>query len=306
MAFPPLKSGDRITRDWFNKLISYMNSLSLSGDGITTRVSHGSAGTVVSAVPQIAEADRRARGGSIPTIGEDFIVTATGALTLHVSRGRVVLPSGVLTLFSTSGTTITMPSASSDYYLVVVYLPISVEPGIIGNVYISAAFGLTMPFDCVHQATIAKVTISGGTITRIQQIKSDPVLDRFVEFDGQVVPYYSSGLPYGVGVAPPAVIADGDGSAFYVSQVDIRNGIAVNPKNAGQFYEFSGRKTIVSGKGRLFVYQTTTEAPSVSFFNDTSDLAGKYGCYLADIAISNGKCTNIVQHNYGTAVLIEI
>ena len=81
MAFPPLKSGDRITRDWFNKLISYMNSLSLSGDGITTRVSHGSAGTVVSAVPQIAEADRRARGGGAEKPGGFYRDPKTGIVT---------------------------------------------------------------------------------------------------------------------------------------------------------------------------------------------------------------------------------
>lgn len=303
--FPNLKQGDPINRRWFNDLIGFCNSLVLRGDGRTTRVNRTASGTTVSTIPQPVTAGGGG-GASLPTTGEDFIVTKTGTLTLHVSMGRVVLPSGVLTLFSPSGTTITMPSASGDYYLVVVYSPISMAPGIIGNVYISAVYGLTMPFDYVHQATIAEVTISGGSVSGIHQIKGDPIIDRFEEFSGQVVPYYSSGLPYGVGIAPPAVIVAGDASPFYATQVDVRGGNAVNPKNVGRFYNYFGRITVTAGKDRIFAWQTSTEAPSVEAVNDSTDLSGKYGCYIADIAISGGKCARIDQHNYGTAVFIEI
>lgn len=225
--FPPLKSGDRITRTWFNKLIAYMNSLSLSGDGRTTRVSHGSAGTVVSAVPQIAEA-----GGGGGGVEWWNTVEKTGDLTVtvrHPGQNAATLP------------VITFPSGSASYF--VAYFRTTDRENTAGadpkpeaaphELYAYFAASSTgnpnaLYFDLIHGVDVqilAFVSVSGSSISRIVQYSSAPQ----ILSTRQVNAYFSSFVNldifpvYDNWNSTPRLVTIED---FYCTKFRIRGGVS--------------------------------------------------------------------------------
>lgn len=237
LKFPHLASGDRITRTWFNRLIDYCNSLSLSGDGRTTRVSHGSAGTVVSAIPQSVEA--AGGGGGVSWWNA---VVKTGALTVtvqHPGQNAATLP------------VITFPSGTASYF--VAYFRTTDRENTAGidpkpeasphELYAYfAADGSGNPdalyFDLIHGVEVqilAFVSVVGSEIARIVQYSSAPQILR----TRQVNTYFSSFVNldifpvYDNWNSTPRLVTVED---FYCTKFRIRGGVSFfSPRYDGIF-----------------------------------------------------------------------
>ena len=77
--FPEPASGQQIPRGWFARLVRFMNTLVLHGDGSYTQVKHTDDGTFVTLTPAAIDALNRA-GGSAPAAvaNQDLSVSVSG------------------------------------------------------------------------------------------------------------------------------------------------------------------------------------------------------------------------------------
>lgn len=118
--FPAPVSGQPIPRGWFARLVRFMNSLILHGDGSYTQVKHTDDGTFVTLTPSAVDALKRASGrpggGSGGTI-QDLSVSVSGntaSVALSGSTAHVDLVG--VTNVTLSGATPGRVEISADNY----------------------------------------------------------------------------------------------------------------------------------------------------------------------------------------------
>ena len=118
--FPAPVSGQPIPRGWFARLVRFMNSLILHGDGSYTQVKHTDDGTFVTLTPSAVDALQRASGrpggGSGETIQNLSVCVSgnTASVALSGSTAHVDLVGG--TNVNLSGGTSGRVEISADNY----------------------------------------------------------------------------------------------------------------------------------------------------------------------------------------------
>ena len=285
MGFPPLKSGDRITRAWFNRLIDYCNSLSLSGDGRTTRVSHGSAGTVVSAIPQAVEGV-----GARPL--PPFHVSISGG-TVAVEEGHIVLTgeAGGGRVEKIDRATFRAQSLGSLYLVFPTLTPPSSGHAIAWHRYVWATSGYSVPG--LAALPIAYVSRSSGVymVEQYQRgtadidVPSPMPFETYCLFDGTGIP--ASGASLGGSVLsgfPFSSLVVAGGYAPTVTPYsstpphDTWHSVADAAFAASEFSGMSGQygyiAIVLSSGGSSYVVRTTSTTQLANLYAYDDGTAG--------------------------------
>lgn len=156
MLFQPLKSGQKINRQFFNDLISFCNSLVLRGDGKTTQVTHTAGGTTVSAVIPEGRVDDRQMPFAVSITGGICTVAPGRLLVWRMRDGAIVSGGGFTGSLPTRS--FALPPADGTWYLHMLSTGILVWSP-------NQFFGIA---GC-PAVMIAEITIAAGVVTDINR-----------------------------------------------------------------------------------------------------------------------------------------